>query len=361
MKPPSSLRRRPSPKRFARLRRPLHLGVTPSLLPPLAARDDRRELGVVAVVVPCYRVAQRIDHVVRSMPAFVRHIIVVDDACPVGSGDIALSVGDPRVVLLRHGANRGVGGAMKTGFEHALSLRVDVVVKMDGDGQMDPSWLPKLIEPLMRGRAAFTKGNRLRNLRQLSMMPFARRMGNIGLSFLTKVASGYWHISDPTNGYVALRSDVLASLDVAALSNGYYFETSLLVELGKHGFRIEEVAMPPRYDDEPSSLSIVRALFGFPPRLLKSAACRFAYRHFWHDFTPSALLLLAGLPLVLWGLGFGGVSWWQSIREGAPASAGTVMLAGLPFIIGVNFLLQAVTFEMLGNFNNRTAGGGSDS
>jgi hypothetical protein len=186
-------------------------------------------------------------------------------------------------------------------------------------------------------------------------MPLIRRVGNLGLSFLCKLASGHWGLLDPTNGYVAIRADVLRCLKLNALSDGYFFELSMLIELGKWGFKVVEFPMESRYQGERSSLSIPHALWTFPFRLLLGTAARIWYRHFWYDFTLAALLLLTGVPLFSWGLCFGLYAWWQSITTHSAATAGTVMLSALPLLVGVNCLLQAISFEVSGDFNARVS------
>lgn len=322
----------------------------PEGLPPDGERTDR-----VAVVIPSFRVSRHLAEVIRAVPGLVTEIIVVDDACPESSGDVAEAVGDRRVVVIRHGENRGVGGATKSGYRRALEMGADVIVKVDGDGQMDPRQIPRLVRLLLDGRAAYAKGNRFWHLPSLSRMPPLRRVGNLGLSFLTKVASGHWGVLDPTNGYVAIRGDVLGCLDLGAVEDDYFFEASMLIELGRWGFKVAELPMPSRYGDEESSLSIGRALWGFPFKLLVGALRRIWYRHFWFDFTMAALLILAGVPMCLWGLGFGLYAWWLSIATDVPATAGTVMLSALPFLLGVTFLLHAMSYEIAGDFNSRVS------
>jgi glycosyltransferase involved in cell wall biosynthesis len=285
----------------------------------------------------------------------VTDIIVVDDACPESSGDVAEAVADPRVSVIRHEENRGVGGAVKSGFRRALELRADVVVKLDGDGQMDPRQIPVLSQLLVDGTAAYAKGNRFWHLASLSEMPPVRRLGNLGLSFLTKLASGHWGLLDPTNGYVAIRGDVLRCLKLDSVDDDYFFELSMLIELGKWGFKVAELPMSSRYGEEESSLSVTRALWTFPFKLLLGGIARVWYRHFWFDFTATALLLLTGIPMFLWGAGFGLYHWIVSVTSDTAATAGTVMLSALPFLLGVNFLLQAISYEVAGNFNTRVS------
>lgn len=332
----------------------------------MALREERNafptlvEGACIVVVIPSYRVSEQLAGVIAAVPAFVRHIVVVDDACPEKSGDIAEALGDPRVIVVRHEQNRGVGGAMKSGFARALELEPDVLVKLDGDGQMDPSALARLCRPLLARRAAFAKYNRFWHFAELEQMPLARRVGNLGLSFLTKAASGYWKVFDPTNGYIAIRGDVLRCLKLSALSDDYFFETSLLIELGKRGFRVADLPLPARYANEKSSMRLLRVLMVFPFKLLLGGIERVWYRHFWFDFTLAALLIAIGLPLLTWGVGFGAYAWWRSIQTGVTATSGEVMLAALPFLLGCTTLLQAVTLEISDFFNDRVSPDGSD-
>ena len=308
---------------------------------------------VVAVVIPSYRVARQIASVIQGIPSYVDHIIVVDDCCPEHSGDVAEALGDGRVQVIRHGKNRGVGGAMKTGFARANELNVDVVVKLDGDDQMDATQIARLCKPLLTDKAAMTKFNRFWDFVELRQMPLVRRIGNLGLSFLTKAASGHWKMFDPTNGFLALRGDVLRCLRLDALSDDYFFESSLLIELGKRGFRIRDLPLPARYGTEQSSMRLSRVLVTFPLKLLFGGIARVWYRHFWFDFTLAALLLLLGIPLCAWGVGFGAFAWWRSVASGVASTSGTVMLAALPFLLGANLLLHAVSLEVSDFFNAR--------
>src|SRR5215212_1993872 len=167
----------------------------------------------IAVVVPCYQVGRHIADVVRSLPALVDDIVVVDDGSPIPVAEALGGIADPRVLLIRHDVNRGLARAMGTGFAAALRTGAHVVVKMDGDGQMDPAHLPRLLAPIVDGTADLCKGNRFLHRRLMIQMPMLRRIGNLALSFLAKAATGYWQIFDPTNGYVAVRRELLEAID----------------------------------------------------------------------------------------------------------------------------------------------------
>lgn len=302
----------------------------------------------IGVVVPAYRVAAHIEKVVRGAPAFVRTIIVVVDASPDDTYERVAALKDPRVVLLRHEKNQGVGGAMQTGFRKALELGLDIVVKMDGDDQMDPEEMPRLIAPLLRGEADMTKGNRYEHTSALKSMPLIRVIGNAGLTFLVKLASGYWNLFDPANGYIALRADVLRRFDLAKLHRRYFFESGLLIQLGILRAVVRDVAMPARYGDEKSSLSVTRTLFGFPPKLLWGFVRRIFWRHFVYDFTAVSMYLLLGLPALIWGVAYGAVVWFEVLETKIDATAGQVMLAAMPIILGVQFLSQCLALDIQG-------------
>jgi glycosyltransferase involved in cell wall biosynthesis len=326
--------------------------MSPEPNPRPAPRSDARRPELagarVGVVVPAYRVAGQIERTLRGIPDWVAAVIVVDDASPDDTSARVAALGEPRVTLLRRAKNGGVGAAMRTGFAEALRQELDVVVKMDGDDQMDPRHLAELVQPLVDGLADVTKANRYASLRSLAGMPPVRLVGNAGLAFLVKAASGYWNVFDPANGYVALRREALESLDLEHLPDGYFFESGLLIELGLRRAVVREVATPARYGDESSSLSPARALLGFPPRLALGLARRVFWRYFVHDFTALSVYLLLGLPLFLGGAAFGAWQWASYTQAGKYAPAGVVMLAALPVLLGAQLLLQAVALDIQG-------------
>jgi len=273
---------------------------------------------------------------------------VVDDASPDRTAELVeqASRRDGRVLLIRHEKNRGVGGAMVTGFRKALELGAQIIVKMDGDGQMDARHLPSLLVPLVRGQADYTKGNRFRDFQSLRQMPLIRRLGNMGLGFLTKVATGYWNVFDPTNGYVAIRAEALAQLPLERVDNTYFFETSMLGNLYLLGAVVRELPMPAQYRDEVSSLLIHRVLLEFPLKLFAAFLRRLWLKNFIYDFTMVSVYLLTGLPLLAFGLLFGAVKWIEYARRNVPAPTGTVMLPTLSVLLGIQILLSAIEFDL---------------
>ena len=235
---------------------------------------------------------------------------------------------------------------MATGFAAALELGADLIVKMDGDGQMDPAYLPELLQPLIEGRAAYAKGNRFRHIPGLRSMPWGRLAGNLGLTFLTKVTSGCWHIFDPQNGYIAITREALASLPLSRVEKGYCFENWMLTQVGIHDLPVIDVPMPARYGDETSSLRVHRALFGFPVRLLRLLLERLTFRYVVYDLSPVALYLLCCFGLFGFAGVFGGYHWWRSISTGVAAPTGTVALALWPALMGFQLFLNAVDLDI---------------
>ena len=303
----------------------------------------------LAVILPCYLVEKHIARVIAALPDWVAYIIAVNDGSPDRTGEILaeLARNEPRLHVLTHTENQGVGAAVVTGFKMALKLEADFAVKIDGDGQMDPAELPRLLVPLLDGSADYAKGNRFRSATDFGQMPLWRTIGNVALTFLNKLASGYWYVFDPQNGYVAIPREWLQRLPLDRLDKTFFFENSLLVSLNIEGARIADVPMRAVYGDEKSNLRIPQILRAFPIRLLRATIHRLLVKYVIYDVSPIIVYLLTGWALLLFGLTFGGYHWLASVQSGRAASTGTVMLATLPIIIGFELCLQALHLDIV--------------
>ena len=290
----------------------------------------------IAVAIPCYKVTQHVLHVIEAIGPEVETIYAVDDACPDHSGQfIEKHNVDPRVRVLFNPENRGVGGAIVTAYQAAIADGVDIVVKIDGDGQMNPALLPRFVAPLLRGEADYTKGNRFFRPESVQGMPPVRLFGNAVLSFMTKLSCGYWNIMDPTNGYTAARTCVLAELPLDKLEQRYFFETDMLFRLNTVRAVVKDVPMDAVYADEESHLKVGKVLPEFLRKHASRLWRRYVYSYLVRDFNVGSVYSLVGLVLLTFGLFFGLYGWISGVQHAAPATSGTVMLAALPVIVGI--------------------------
>ena len=298
----------------------------------------------IAVVIPTFKARSTILDVLSSIPQAVGKIYVVDDQCPQSSGDLVeQQCEDSRVVVIRHKKNQGVGGAVKTGYQAAFSNGATIVVKIDSDGQMDPALIPSIVTPIQNGVADYVKGNRFFNPDDVKAMPLTRLIGNAGLSFLTKISSGYWSIFDPTNGFTALHRTAFKQLPLDKISDRYFFETDMLFRLNIASAVVQDMPMRAVYDGEHSSLSVFKSLFEFSYKHVKNLFKRLFYKYFLRDFGPGSISLVFGLVLLLIALTFGISQWANSIATGTPATSGTVVLSALLFIISFQLLMAFAT------------------
>ncbi len=302
---------------------------------------------MIAAVIPCFRVKRHVQGVLAGIPPLVGAIYVVDDACPEKSGDLVEGTcGDPRVRVLRHERNQGVGGATITGYRAALADGARVVVRLDGDGQMDPAQIPFLVRPILEGEADYTKGNRFFELEGLASMPRLRLLGNSLLSFANKLSSGYWNVFDANNGFTAIHAEVLRRLPLGRLAPGWFFESDLLFRLGTLRAVVLDVPMPARYGDEQSSLVIRRVVRAFAWRHAVNTAKRIFYGYYLRDFNIASIEIALGIPLIGFGTWVGVMRWLEGSLRNVPATSGTVMLAALPVIIGMQLLLGFLNYDM---------------
>jgi glycosyltransferase involved in cell wall biosynthesis len=302
----------------------------------------------IAVVIPTYKAENHLADVIGGLPGWIDHIIVVDDACPRQTGDIAdkISKTNNRITVIRHEINQGVGGAVITGYKKSLELGCDITCKMDSDDQMDPAYLSNLINPLIEGAAGYAKGNRFVDFKALRSMPTLRLMGNSALSFTVKACSGYWNIMDPTNGYTAISKSALEKLNLEKIAKRYFFETDMLISLNIYNIVILDVPIPARYGDEKSSLSIRNTMTWFPYLLMKGLTKRFILKYLIYDFNMASVYTLVGGTLLLWGAIYGIVKWIENTVHHVATPTGTIMLSVLPLILGTQFIIAAINIDI---------------
>ncbi|WFU85441.1 glycosyltransferase family 2 protein [Bradyrhizobium sp. CIAT3101] len=282
-----------------------------------------------------------------AIQAEVAFIFVVDDKCPEQTGDyVEAHCSDKRVVVLRHPANQGVGGAVMTGYKAAMKAGADIIVKIDGDGQMDPRLIPFFVEPIINGEADYTKGNRFFFLDELRSMPTLRIFGNSILSFCSKVSTGYWTVFDPTNGFTAIHTNVAQLLPFASISKRYFFETDMLFRLNIVRAVVVDIPMDAKYGDEQSNLKISKIIAEFSFKHFRNVVKRIVYTYYLRDLSLASFELPIGLFLMVGGATFGINRWVAGAHLHAAATAGTVMLAALPFLAGLQLILAFLGYDI---------------
>lgn len=301
----------------------------------------------IAVVIPSYKVKKHILGLINDIGSIVDTIYVIDDKCPEFSGQFVIENNqDKRVKVLFNTQNLGVGGAVMHGYEAALADGMDIVIKLDGDGQMDPSLIPKFVAPILAGDADYTKGNRFYNLDKIKAMPKIRLFGNAVLSFMTKISSGYWDLFDPTNGYTAIHTEIISHLPLDKISKRYFFESDVLFRLNTLRAVVIDIPMDAKYEDEESNLKISKIIGDFFFKHLRNSFKRIFYNYYLRDMSLASIELPLGGCFLLFGLITGAINWVEAITSGIPATSGTVMLSGLPIILGLQLILAFIGHDV---------------
>ena len=302
---------------------------------------------MIAVVIPCYRVRDQILDVLSGIGPECDDVYVVDDACPDGTGShVEASCDARRDRVIRHDDNQGVGGATMTGYRQALTDGADVIVKLDGDGQMDPRLIPRLVRPLLDGTADYAKGNRFFDLDGLASMPAIRLIGSSLLSFASKMSSGYWNLFDPTNGFTALHAAVARQLPFAKISRRWFFESDMLFRLAILRAVVCELPMPAVYGEEQSSLKVWRVIVPFTWKHAVNTLKRLFYNYYLRNFNIASIEIVLAMVFLVFGTGFGITRWVQGTRVGVASTSGTVMLAALPVIVAVQLTLAFLSYDL---------------
>lgn len=232
------------------------------------------------------------------------------------------------------------------GYQAAMAEGMDIIVKVDGDGQMDARLIPIVVAPIAAGEADYTKGNRFFNLEKIRTMPKVRLFGNAVLSFMTKLSSGYWDLFDPTNGYTAIHRDVARHLPFKKMSRRYFFETDMLFRLNILRAVVVDIPMDAQYGDEVSSLRVSKLIGTFFFKHIRNFWKRIFYNYYLRDMSLASIQLPLGIVMLVFGVVFGGYHWISSLQTGLPTLAGTVMLSAMPVIIGLQFILAFLAHDI---------------
>jgi glycosyltransferase involved in cell wall biosynthesis len=302
----------------------------------------------IAVVIPAYNEEKLIGKVLKTVPTFVDHIVVVDDASRDRTGEVvkANQMEEPRIIYFQHAKNEGVGGAIITGYKWARDNGIDISVVMAGDAQMDPQDLPKLLDPIVEGELDYSKGNRLFTGKAWRIIPKARYLGNAILSFLTKIASGYWHVADSQCGYGAVTLEVLKTINLDSIYKRYGMPNDFLVRLNVYRFRVRDVSVNPIYGiGERSGIKIYKVVFTLSFLLLKLFLWRLKEKYIIRDFHPLVLFYLMGFVLTPIGVVFGFYLLIFRLLVG-PVAATSALFAAFFTISGLQSLFFAMWFDM---------------
>lgn len=303
----------------------------------------------ISVVIPSYKVVHSVLEVISAIGDEVSCIYIADDCCPENSGKyVQENCTDNRVSVIFNEQNKGVGGAVIAGYKQALKDGADIIVKVDGDGQMKPELIPIFIQPIIDGIADYTKGNRFFHAKSIKEMPCKRIVGNAILSFATKISSGYWSIFDPTNGYTAISKNSLELIELDKVSQRYFFESDMLYHLGLCKSVVTDIPMEAVYpEDNVSNLSGLHNIPIFLKGNIKNTIKRIIYNYYVRDFTIASINLILSIILLTFGLVTGIDNWLESLNQDTPATAGTVMLSALPVIIGMQMLLSFINYDIV--------------
>jgi glycosyltransferase involved in cell wall biosynthesis len=309
----------------------------------------------ISVVIPAFKVSRHLRNLLQRIGEEVTHIIVVDDFCPEESGKIALDLSktDTRISVIFHDQNMGVGGAVKSGYTKALALESDIIVKLDGDGQMNPEDILKLIDPILNDSANYSKGNRFYDVEAILQMPRIRILGNLVLSFISKLSTGYWMLFDPNNGFTAISSKTLRNVPLHKVDDRYFFESDMLFRLNLIRANVVDIPLPAIYGSEISNLSLTRALFEFLYKHNRNFWKRIAYSYFLREFTLASIEFLLGILLLTFGIGFGFFNFMNSQINNSATPTGTLILIALSVLSGLQFLLGFFSYDIQISPSNR--------
>lgn len=300
----------------------------------------------IAVIIPCYKVKKSIFHVLESIPSFIDIIYVIDDNCPELSGDFVRKLNLPNVKVIFNKKNLGVGGAIINGYHQAYKDKIDIAVKIDGDGQMDPTIIKNFINPIILGEADYTKGNRFFSYETFKEMPIVRIFGNIVLSFLTKASSGYWKITDPTNGYTAINLSLVPFLHLNKINKRFFFESDMLFRLGILSAMVLDIPMYCKYQDEESNLKVTKIVAPFLFFNLANIIKRIFYKYYLRDFNVFSVILPIAISLMFFSFYFLYHLFVTYYIANLPSPIGSLFILFFSFFISLQMFLGFIFYDV---------------
>mgnify|MGYP001179860920 CR=1 FL=1 len=305
-----------------------------------------KERSTIGVVIPCFMGSSITIKIVREVLEFADHVVLVDDQCPNSTGEIiATKINNPKLHIIFNKINLGVGGSSKNGFAWLLDKDCDIILKVDADGQISASDIPRMCGPILRNECDSTKGNRFTNLDKILSMPKTRLIGNVALSFISKISTGYWELFDPTNGFVAFRSNVLRSINLRKTDDRFFFETDLLFRCSLKNICIKNVDIEPIYNNSYSSLNPIKEIPNFFFRHSKLIIKRVIYQYFILDFNPGSIEIVLSFILALFSFLFGIFCIYLSHITGNLTSAGTASLFSISVIVSIQLFLSFIYYD----------------
>ena len=310
-------------------------------------RESGERVDSIWVVIPCYNVSEHIPEVIANIDSTISGIVAVNDASRDSTSNVLETLkSDKRLHIIENEINLGVGGSTKRGFEFAFSRGATIVVKLDGDGQMDPELIAELVAPILSGRADYVKGNRFINIDQVFSMPKIRLIGNIALSFLTKLSSGYWEIFDPNNGFVAISKKAFGLIPSAKVDNRYFFESDMLFRLHLARAVVQDVPIPTRYGSEVSGLKESRALIEFSYKHHRNFIKRIVIEYYLRDFNLGSIQLPLGVGLGMFGTIYGTINFLHFNSLELPTPTGIQIVVAMSVLSGLQLLLSFFAFDI---------------
>ena len=310
----------------------------------------------ISVVIPVYNIGNKITQLISKIPGFVDLVIVIDDDCPLNTGKILEQHKSKfdKLKVLYNQKNLGVGGAVKKGYVESLKNNIDIVVKLDGDGQMDPSEIKKIINPLI-GNYGYSKGNRFLEQNPIPNYPASRFYGNIFLSFMSKLSSGYWNIYDPINGFTAIKCEILKKINLDKIDNKYFFESDMLFHLYFLRVKIKDVPVKIIcFKDQIQNLNVFKETFNFFFKNISRTLTRIKKTYLSNNFTIGSFFLIFSILFSLFFIFYGGTSWYKfSITLNDYAPTGVVMFSSISLLLGIIFFAAFLIIDSNNNPNRQ--------